>query len=232
MEKKIERVPYISKWYKEEPDWSQLFKFDFKDELMTEETAKRLNDCFKETMDCLNNVGSDYDIDKYYQTATCTTGYSKPNVILMYEHNLTHKDIEYLRELIHLIHGDIDAVVAGTKSRDKEAHERLYCLYDYLINRNGVRDKAQEKQLKELEEQYAKPKKSYEGTLGEHWKELMDLFEIKSKHGLKSFKNIDENCLIIFSNDCDSTNKLYSVFNKLGIDFIKDFIKACEKCED
>ena len=212
MEKKIERVPYISRWYKEDDD--ELLHFDFKD------------------------VGSDYDIDKnntfynpdyniykYYQSNTWTTGYSEPTVHLEYIHHFTHKDIEYLQELIHLIHGDIDAI-EHVKSRAKEAHERLYILYDYLINRNGVRDKAQEKQIDDLFESI-KPKKSYEGTLGEHWKELMELFRIKGIYRLDYIKAYANGDL----EDEYLSKQLCSIKEKLGVDFIKDFIKACEKCE-
>ena len=242
MEKKIERVPYISKWYKEEKD--ELLNFDFKDVQMTEETAKELNKCFKEIIAYLN-AGSYYDVDKFslydknlytYSTNTTnglwTTGYSKPTVQLKYVCNLTEEDLDYLN-------GSIKSIVLilqdffKVKSRNRltEIDSILMSISDYINNYENIRDKEQERQLKNLEKQ-SKPKKSYEGTLGEHWKELMNLFEIKSKYGINLIKNIDENCLIAFQNDWDSTNKLHNVFNKLGIDFIKDFIKACEKCEE
>ena len=226
MEKKIERVPYISKWYKEEQ----------KDEL--------LHFAFDE-----QNAGSNFDVDKFslydknlytYSTNTTnglwTTGYSKPTVQLKYVCNLTEEELTELSIYLLGIRNTAENIRMFPKRKDFEVYckcisENAMKVRKYLFNEDNVRDKAQEYKLKILEEQ-AKLRKSYKGTLGEHWKELMTLFEIKSKHGLKSFKNIDENCLIIFSNDCDSTNKLYSVYNKLGIDFIKDFIKACEKCED
>lgn len=239
MEKKIERVPYISKWYKEEKD--ELLNFCFEDEPMTEETAQRLNDCFSKTTDYLNNAGSDYDIDKAVidWTNKTTTTISYPNGIhfwspqkpqLKFEHYLTQKDVDYLIELLHLTHLDVKAI-KNVPSREKDAIDRLLIITNYIRNSLGVRDKAQEKQLEELIEQ-SKPQKSYKGTLGEHWKELMILFDIISKYGMNSIKDIDENCLIAFQDDWNSTNKLHNVFKKLGIDFIKDFIKACEKCED
>jgi hypothetical protein len=228
MENKIERVPYISKWYKWEEDCSgehfrldvertnqylkdELLHFDFKDEMMTG----------------VNWLNKD------------TTTISFPNGInfwspqkpqLKFEHHLTQKDVDYLIELLHLTHLDVKAI-KNVPSREKDAIDRLLIITNYIRNSLGVRDKAQEKQLKELIEQ-SKPKKSYEGTLGEHWKELMILFDIISKYGMNSIKDIDENCLIAFQDDWNLTNKLHNVFKKLGIDFIKDFIKACEKCEE
>jgi hypothetical protein len=233
MEKKIERVPYISKWYKEEQ----------KDEL--------LNFAFDE-----QNAGSDWDVDKFslydknlytYSTNTTnglwTTGYSKPTVQLKFVCHLTQWDIDDLKTRLQLAMQHNSLIIDGKynngniiKKDDinriiKLVNTRMQDVIDYLDNNNDIREKCQKDQLVRLEEQ-SKPKKSYEGTLGEHWKELMDLFDIKSKYGINSIKDIDENCLIAFQDDWGSTNKLHSVFNKLGLDFIKDFIKACEKCED
>lgn len=237
MEKKIERVPYISKWYKEELDWSQLFKFDFKDEPTTEETAKELNNCFKNTH-VYFDAGSDWDIDKisvdWLNKDTTTISY--PNDIhfwspqepqLKYVCNLTQRDIEHINKLINL-------AIDYFERAEKNPIEDGYCfgiglidledLTNFINNKNGVLDKCQKEQLDFIKKQ-SKLKKSYEGTLGEHWKELMLLFEIKEKCGIGFIKGyINET--YYYSSTLDSIKE------KLGIDFIKDFIKACEKCED
>lgn len=242
MEKKIERVPYISKWYKEELDWSQLFKFDFKDEPMTEKTAKELNNCFKNVyLD--KGAGSYFDVnncmwnDKSEYTYSTTTndrkiwldhGYPANNFkpigpILKFEHHLTQQDVDYLIELLHLTHLDVKAI-KNVPSREKDAIDRLLIITNYIRNSLGVRDKAQEKQLEELIEQ-SKPKKSYEGTLGEHKKELKSLYQTMDLCGLEHIKDF-VNRKFFYS------ITLTPIKQKLGIDFISDFIKACEKCED
>lgn len=200
MEKKIKRVPYISKWYKEEQK-DELLHFAFDEQEMTEETAKELNNCFKNIHVYLDKgAGSYFDVnncmwnDKSEYTYSTTTndrkiwldhGYPANNFkpigpTLKFKHHLTQQDVDYLIELLHLTHLDVKAI-KNVPSREKDAIDRLLIITNYIRNSLGVRDKAQEKQLEELIEQ-SKP--------------------------------------------------LYSVFNKLGIDFIKDFIKACEKCED
>lgn len=79
--------------------------------------------------------------------------------------------------------------------------------------------------------QYQSNQKSY-GTLGEHWKELMLLFEIKEKQGLDVVKNMYNNGVLAITTDCKTAIKLSKLIDTLGGDFIKDFVKACEKCED
>jgi len=236
MEKKIERVPYISKWYKEELDWSQLFKFDFKDEPMTEETAKRLNNCFKETMDYLNNAGSDYDIDKAvidWKNKTTTT-ISCPNGIhfwspqepqLKYVCNLTEEELTELSIRLLTIRQLICAIKAFPKRKDFKAHcdciEKLAMeIRKYLFNEDNIRDKAQERMLKILEEQ-AKSKKSYEENVYKLTKKDVDCISNKIK-----------SMLDILSDITIPTDK-YKEMLKLMVD-IPNMVykKSCEKCED
>ena len=245
MEKKIKRVPYISKWYKEENN--ELLHFDFKDEPMTEEIAKELNKCFKNTIAYLN-AGSDYDVDKatinwlHKDTTTISSSnnlwknmYHEPvGPTLKYVCHLTQEELTELS--IHLlgIRGMAMDIKAFPKRKDFNAYcdciaEKAIDVRKYLFNEDNVRNKAQERQLKILEEQ-AKLRKSYKGTLGEHWKELMSLFEVKNSYGMHYIK--------MFANNNFPTEvkeayiDLTRVENSVGMDFIKDFIKACEKCED
>lgn len=93
--------------------------------------------------------------------------------------------------------------------------------------------------------QYQANQKSY-GTLGEHWKELCYLFGFKKsysyyKNALKNFirkyKTKDFNPFkdkeTSFSYITEHETKcLIDIANSLGIEFIEDFVKACEKCEE
>lgn len=211
-----------------------------------EQKYELLNFAFDE-----QNASSDWNIDKFslydknlhtYSTNTTnglwTTGYSKPTVQLKYVCNLTQKDVDYLRELLHLVYIDIESI-KHVPSKEKYALDKLTIINNYISNSLGVRDKANEKQLEELIEQF-KPKKSYEGTLAEHWKELSELFYIKSnfEHWEKLFNDVIIPDLRLYGYVCPRTEfniyyykRANDVYNSLGIDFIKDFIKACEKCE-
>ena len=90
--------------------------------------------------------------------------------------------------------------------------------------------------------QYQPNQKPY-GTLGEHWKELMMLFDFKNKHDpyyedafndvIKRYPmntNSDWNELKIV--DFDEAITICKIADSLGIEFIEDFVKACEKCEE
>ena len=90
--------------------------------------------------------------------------------------------------------------------------------------------------------QYQPNQKPY-GTLGEHWKELMTLFDFKNKHDpyyedafndvIKRYPmntNSDWNELKIV--DFDEAITICKIADSLGIEFIEDFVKACEKCEE
>ena len=261
MEKKIERVPYISKWYKWEEDCSgehfrldvertnqylknDLLHFDFKDEPMSEETAKELNNYFKNTH-VYFDAGSDCDVDKFslydknlytYSTNTTnglwTTGYSKPTVQLKYVCHLTKEDVDNIHNNIQEIyHKAGDCQRTRTLYKINEICDLTCAIQKYIENIDGIRDKKQRQQLERLEKQ-SKPKKSYEGTLGEHWKELMLLFEIKEKQGLDVVKNMYNNGVLAITTDCKTAIKLSKLIDTLGGDFIKDFVKACEKCEE
>ena len=250
---KVEREGFIKQK-------DELLHFDFKDEPMTEETAKELNNCFNETLDYLNkvapnkhlyNAGSDYDVDKYYQTATWTTGYSEPTVQLKYVCNLTQYDVDTLVGGINSVRSLITYAIRNCKNqKDRndalaDVNSYLNNIINYLYNYDGMRDKNQKWQLQELEKE-SKPKKSYKGTLGEHWKELSTLFCIKENFGLESIKEFDREYSVALKTNAIYSPELKDVYEgyrkalfdlrniarSLGIDFISDFIKACEKCED
>ena len=107
---------------------------------------------------------------------------------------------------------------------------------DYFDNVNNVRTKSQGLQKARNNQ------KSY-GTLGEHWYELMRLFEIKDFYCLNWKNYFNEVIEIIKENKEDKVrfnssakNTYYIVIkviaDSLGIEFIEDFVKACEKCEE
>lgn len=240
MEKKIERVPYISKWYKEEQK-NELLDFAFDEQ----------------------NASSNFDVDKFsfydknlytYSTNTTnglwTTGYSKPIVQLKYVCNLTQEELTELSIYLLEIRSMAEDIRAFPKRKDFEAYCKRIAndameVRKYLFNEDNVRDKAQEYKLKILEEQ-SKPKKSYEGTLAEHWKELIDLFTIKEVFGLRGIKDFYEEYSLalktnaIYSPELKNVHESYrkalfdlmNIANSLGIEFIDDFVKACEKCEE
>lgn len=246
MEKKIERVPYISKWYKEELDWSQLFKFDFKDEPTIKETAKELNNCFKNVY---FNAGSDWDVDN---VTTTTIGTNKVNYIkndapiLEYVCHLTKHDIYDLKIRLCSIHEYLNLYLQGKFNWNQtveKSYRNINDVIDYLENKNGIRDQCQKNQLDRLiEKQNQKPY----GTLGEHWKELIYLFDFKKNHSfyknalqsfIEKYKTKDFNPFkgeeTYFSLITEHETKcLIDIANSLGIEFIEDFVKACEKCEE
>lgn len=84
--------------------------------------------------------------------------------------------------------------------------------------------------------QYQANQKPY-GTLGEHWKELMVLFDVKYCYG-KNWKTAFDTIIKNYKKyKCASTvlikgSVLDPIADSLGIEFIEDFVKACEKCEE
>ena len=84
--------------------------------------------------------------------------------------------------------------------------------------------------------QYQPNQKPY-GTLGEHWKELMVLFEVKNGYAnnwksafntiIKNYKEHGCASIILIKGSI-----LKPIVKSLGIEFIEDFVKACEKCEE
>lgn len=113
----------------------------------------------------------------------------------------------------------------------------------YLKNEGGIRKKDQIMQLsRQKATKYQKP---YD-ALGEHFEELSYLFDFKKNHSfyknalqnfIKKYKKKDFNQ---FEKDDSSfsfiteheTKCLIDIANSLGIEFIEDFVKACEKCEE
>jgi len=79
--------------------------------------------------------------------------------------------------------------------------------------------------------QYQVNQKPY-GTLGEHWKELMMLFEIKDRFGIDVLKKIRDKGVLSVKADMETTHDLVRLIDTLGNEFIRDFIKTCEKCEE
>lgn len=93
--------------------------------------------------------------------------------------------------------------------------------------------------------QYQANQKPY-GTLGEHFEELIYLFDFKKNHSfyknalqsfIEKYKTKDFNPFkgeeTYFSLITEHETKcLIDIANSLGIEFIEDFVKACEKCEE
>lgn len=169
---------------------------------------------------------------------------SDNNEELDYVCKLTQRDIEHINKLINLA---IDHFERAKKNPIEDGHcfeiglIDLEDLTNFINNKNGVLDKCQKEQLDFIEKKQSKQKKSYEGTLGEYWKELTVLFDIKSsfEHWEKLFNDVIIPDLKLYGHVCPRTEfniyyykRVDDVYNSLGIEFIEDFVKACEKCEE
>ena len=162
---------------------------------------------------------------------------------LDYVCKLTQWDIDDLKQRLNLAIKAFDRYKTdGEEFKQRaEAVLKMYIndVIEFLDNKDNIRTKCQNNQIARKIEKANQ--KSY-GTLGEHWKELMVLFDIKSNYSVswkKLFKEVIIPDLKLYGHVCQRSQfsinyyrNANDVYNSLGIEFIEDFVKACEKCEE
>lgn len=151
---------------------------------------------------------------------------------LDYVCKLTQWDIDDLKTRLNRVYNTCKLIHEDKKHADNVSFKAMAAniedVIDYFDNVNNVRTKSQGLQK-------ARNNQKPYGTLGEHWKELMELFNVKDGYGEEwktSFDTIIKNykehkCASIVS---IRGSILDPIADSLGIEFIEDFVKACEKC--